>query len=67
MMTDDGCTRVSKEEAKALIDDLQFGFIITASIDDVPTIGTVPPGELKKEISAETYRFGELQPPEGFI
>ena len=50
---------ITVEEAKQLVGDAEYGTLILGSVEDVPSIGTVPIEERKKKIEVDTYRFGE--------
>jgi len=49
---------ISRETAKELVDEAEFGFLVIGDVESKPTLGTVPLDELECEISVETYRFG---------
>ena len=46
---------IDKDEAKELIDNSRFAYIFVADMYPVPTVGTIPIGELELEITIEVY------------
>lgn len=51
---------ISREEAKELLDNAQFGFIIVGSTHDIPSIGEIPMGEKKMKVELDKYKFGDI-------
>jgi hypothetical protein len=51
--------KISRDAAKELIDEAEFGFIAVVDIEPKDTLGHVPPEDLEYEATAKTYRFGE--------
>lgn len=54
-------TEVSKETAKEMIDNAEFGFLILHETEPIPSLGSIPPDERKVKITSEVYSFGELR------
>lgn len=58
-MTDDERGRISREEAKEIIEEAKFGSILIADTEFVPTLGEVDREDREMEIAYERYMFGD--------
>lgn len=50
---------ISREQAKALIDDAEAGTLVVARSEAVPVLGSVE--EVPVEVAVDAYRFGDLE------
>lgn len=56
---------VTREEAKELVGDAEFGFLVLGESEHIPVIGSVEDtDELKKSMSVNHYRFGDVEAAE---
>ena len=51
--------RITRRQAKALVEDADWGVIMVGNLVPVPTIGEVPLDEMRMTAEFHTYRFGE--------
>ena len=51
--------RISRRQAKALVEDADWGVIMVGNFVPIPTIGEVPLEEMRMTAEFHTYRFGE--------
>lgn len=50
-------TKITREQAKALVDNAQFGTLVIGELRPVPVIGTVE--EREKEPHVDSFQFGD--------
>lgn len=55
--------RITREEAHELVEEAQFGILVTAEMDPVPVLGTPDPENFKVRVGVDAFQFGE-EPPE---
>jgi len=50
--------QISLEDAKRLIDEAAFGFIVLGGVEQKPVLGDVPIEDREFEVTVDSYRFG---------
>lgn len=51
--------KISKQEAKQLVEQSDFGYLIVGDIEPIPVIGEVDPEEIKHRTDVDKYEFGK--------